>query len=353
MKIAVLYNSADEGGFLKDDIKYVEDAIANAGRIVNRFNDSGNHARLIEITRKNLTRQLIDVKKWVDVVFNLTEAVGLGLVLEIIGKLEDLDIPFAGASEYGHKLTSDKSLVKKVIREMNVPTPEWKIYTKHNFRERWPGRFPVIVKSTTEHGSMSIHQDSVTSNQKQMKDKVKELLDKYKGLPVMVEAYIDGREINSTVIGSYEWARCLPLSEMVFEGSYKRGTKWPIYTYEAKYNYHTVDFDDAPARLVNWLTPKEMKLIENISLSVCEATECFDYARTDIRFDLKSRTPYMVDLNSYPCLLEDTKYDTIGISRSALGWDFNKLIMEIAKSGIRRHQKYHNIRRGEDQAYAI
>ena len=61
----------------------------------------------------------------------------------------------------------------------------------------------------------------------------------------------------------------------------------------------------------------------------------------------------MVDLNSYPCLLEDTKYDTIGISRSALGWDFNKLIMEIAKSGIRRHQKYHNIRRGEDQAYAI
>jgi D-alanine-D-alanine ligase len=232
-------------------------------------------------------------------------------------------------------------LVKDVLRDLGIPTPDWKIYQFDNRKDRWGGKFPSIVKSTTEHGSMSIHQDAVVTNVKKMRERVEMLLEKYRGIPVMVEEYIDGREVNSTVIGSYEWARCLPLSEMVFGGVYKKGGKWPIYTYEAKYNHNTPEFDDVPAKIVDWLKPNEVEKIEKMSFEACEKTECFDYARIDLRYDTRSHTPYFVDLNSYPCLLEDTIYDTIGISRAALGWDFTRLLKEIAKSGIRRYEKQH------------
>lgn len=338
MKIVVLYNSAEEGGFLADDKKYADDAIETVNRIVKTLNRAGHTTKAIKITRSGMEKQLAGVKKWADVCFNLTEGVGLQLVLDVISRLEEMEIPFAGATAFGHKLTSDKTLVKKSLVANGIPTPAWKIYTEDNMNELWEKEFPVIVKAATEHGSMSIHQDSVAGNNGELKIKVVKLLEKYYGMPVLAEEYIRGREINSTVIGSFDWARVLPLSEVVFEGMYKQGTNWPIYTYEAKYNHGTADFKDAPSRLVDWLTPVEVKMIEEMSLKICRVTECFDYARTDIRFDEVNRIPYFVDLNSYPCLLDDPVDDTITVSRLAIGWGYQEMLEKIAFSGIRRYK---------------
>ena len=339
MKIAVLFNTAREGGFLPEDEKYAEDAILTVKRIVKTLNGGGHEARAMEIIKSDIEGILSETKKWADVVFNLTEGVGLDLVLTVIKKLEDLEIPFAGASYYGHKLTSDKALMKLTMQAYGIPTPEWKIYHKENINDEWDKGFPAIVKATTEHGSMSVHQDAVVKEGSELKKRVAYLLEKYNGIPVMAEAYIAGREINSTVIGSFDWARVLPLSEVEFVGKYKQKGNWPIYTYEAKYNHGSEDFKDAPAKTVDWLSGDEAKSISEMSLKICQVTECFDYARTDIRFDEKRRIPYFIDLNSYPCLLDDPVADTITVSRLALGWDYLKILEEIAVSGIRRHKK--------------
>jgi D-alanine-D-alanine ligase len=339
MKIAVLYNTAAEGGFLAEDIGYAADAIATANRIYETLNKGGHEVRLVEISKKKMKKQLQEIKRNNEVVFNLTEGKGWDLVLGVVKELEELDIAFAGATTLGYKLSSDKTIMKGIYKRLGIPTPDWKTYTEENINEKWEYGYPAIVKSTTEHGSMSIHQDAVVKEDKTMKTRIKYLLTKYNGSPVIVEKYIKGREINSTVIGSFEWAKCLPLSEVVFEGIYKVKGEWPIYTYEAKYNHGTQEFKDAPAKLVDWLTPKETTEIEKMTLRLCEETESFDYVRTDIRYDMEKRIPYFIDLNSYPCLLDDPIDDTITVSRLAWGWDYLKILEEIAKSAIMRNNK--------------
>ncbi len=349
MKIGILYNSPSEGGFLKEDVKYAQDAIMTVKRIQKTLIKGGHEVKLFKITMNNLGKELREVKAFADVVFNLTEGVGLTLVLEVIKKLEDLKIPFAGATAYGHKLTSDKTLVKKEFVKYGIPTPGWKVYNRDNINQKWEYGFPAIVKASTEHGSMSIHQDAVAKNKKELDLRINYLLEKYQNLPVLVEEYIYGREINSTVIGSYSWVKSLPLSEVVFEGFYKNKDKWPIYTYEAKYDHGRPEFRDAPARLVDWLTEKEIREINGMTEKICRVTECFDYARIDIRYDINKRVPYFIDLNSYPCLLDDPIADTITVSRLAMGWNYLKILEEIAISGIKRfnnisYKKYKKIK---------
>lgn len=337
MTAAVLYNDAKTGGFLKDDALYIKDAIATVERIVDTLNKGGHTAFSVKITKTKMEQQLRSLKNKVDVVFNLTESLGLGLVIDVINTLDRLQIPYAGANAKGHLMTSNKKHVKAVLERYGIPTPKAFFFGPKDKIEVGETRFPMIVKATTEHGSMSIRQDSIANDLKELKKKVTSLLEKYGGkVEVMAEEYIAGREINSTVIGCYEWAKCLPLSEVVFKGIYEKEGVWPIYTYEAKYNHGEPEFEDAPARIVDWLSPEEIREIEEMSVKICQLTECFDYARTDIRYDTENRIPYLIDLNSYPCLLDEPATDTISISRVALGWNYLKILEEIAKSAINK-----------------
>lgn len=337
MKVAVLYDTAKDGGFLKEDYKYILDAIRNARRIAKAFNKHGSDARLVRINKKNLKETLQKLKGTTDIVFNLTESVGLELVLETINMLDELNLPYAGANAYGHKLTSDKVLIKKFLSDNNFPTPKFQVIHSKNESLFKTLRFPLIAKAATEHGSMSIHQNAVVTNTNEAKKQIDYLLEKYNGAPVLVEEYIEGREINSTVIGSYDWTMCLPLSEMIFTKSYEK--KWPIYTYEAKFNHGTPDFNDVPCKLTNWLPKNENKKIADMSIKICQMTECFDYTRFDLRYDTKNNIPYIIDVNTYPCLLNDHKTDTICVSRLALGWDYATLLEKIAESGTKRWKK--------------
>lgn len=339
MRVAVLFNTAAEGGFLKEDIAYADDAITNARRIVQSFNEGGYQAGLVEITDSGVVGQLSRLRGKVDVIFNLTESVGLKLVLKVIKNLEKLNLPYAGANEFGHLTTSDKLKIKRMLIAHNISTPPAQFFRTGKEKLSLAQSFPLVVKATTEHGSMSVHQDAVVETDSQLRKQISYLLEKYPGIPAMAEEYVAGREINSTVIGNLDWAICLPLSEVVFERSYQNGRKWPIYTYEAKYNHGTADFDDAPARLVDWLEEAEAKEIEDLSIKICQITQCYDYARTDIRYDISRRIPYFVDINSYPCLLDDPVSDTICVSRLAVGWDYLRILEEIAQSGIKRWEQ--------------
>lgn len=339
MRVAVLFNTAAEGRFLKEDIAYADDAIANARRIAQSFDEGGHQAELVEITNSGVVSQLKNLRDKVDVIFNLTESVGLKLVLKVIRNLEKLNLPYAGANGYGHLTTSDKFKIKRLLMAYNIPTPLAQFFKTGKEKVFSHLRFPLVLKATTEHGSMSVHQDAVVETEARLRKQIRYLLEKYPGIPAMAEEYIAGREINSTLIGSLDWTRCLPLSEVIFERSYQNDGKWPIYTYEAKYNHGTADFEDAPARLIDWLKDEETKEVVNYSIKICQITQCYDYARIDIRYDTSSGIPYFIDVNSYPCLLDDPVSDTICVSRQALGWDYLKILEEIAQSGIRRWQR--------------
>ena len=335
MRIGVLYNTAETGGSPGTDQQYVADAIANTKNVTETLIKNGHQTDLYQITNKGLDQEIKRLAKKVDVVFNLTESVGQKLVLRVISSLEKHKVPYVGANRSGQILTSDKLILKNFLTSHNFPTPKAQFFKNGKERIIKTLRYPLIIKSAIEHGSISIHQESVVDNPKDARKQIQLLLEKYHNTYVLAEEFIDGKEINASVYGSLDWTNCLPLSEVDFIGSYNNLGKWKICTYEANYNKGTPEYNDSPSKLVDWLSKKEEEYIKNLSMTICKMTECFDYARLDIRYHPVKKIPYIIDVNSYPCL-KDIKEDTITISRRALGIGFAHFLEILAKSGIKR-----------------
>ena len=75
--------------------------------------------------------------------------------------------------------------------------------------------YPLVVKPAAEDGSLGIDDRSVVGDDASLVGKVRELLECYG--EVMVEEYVDGREVNAAVMGTVP-EKVLPLSEIDFSG---------------------------------------------------------------------------------------------------------------------------------------
>jgi D-alanine-D-alanine ligase len=126
--------------------------------------------------------------------------------------------------------------------------------------------------------------------------------------PALVEEYIEGRELNVSILGNEE-LQILPISEIDFS------TMPPgiprICGYEAKWVEtsqeftHTVPLCPAP------LSPEVEDRVKKASLRAYQVLGCRDYARVDIRLSL-DEIPYVLEVNANPDISPDA-----GMTRSA------------------------------------
>jgi D-alanine-D-alanine ligase len=122
--------------------------------------------------------------------------------------------------------------------------------------------------------------------------------------PVLIEEYIDGRELNVAVLGDVK-PKVLPISEIDF-------SKMPahlhnIVSYQAKWEpmheaYHKT-IPKCPAKL-----PKKIEAeAKEIALKAFEAMGCRDYCRVDMRLS-KDKKLYVLEVNPNPDLTEDAGF---------------------------------------------
>ena len=76
-------------------------------------------------------------------------------------------------------------------------------------------KFPLIVKPNAEGSSKGIGSTSVVDNEEELRDKVKELIERYRQ-PALVEEYISGREFTVGLLGDKR-PRVLPPMEIKFK----------------------------------------------------------------------------------------------------------------------------------------
>src|SRR5262245_42557729 len=138
-----------------------------------------------------------------DLYFNLTESFGGDDTKEmnVAAYLDLLGRRYTGAGPHGLYLAQDKALAKKIFAFHGIRTPYF--MTGYRGRLEWAHdiHFPVIVKPGLEDGSIGIRFSAVVGSLQELMERRDEVHAQFDA-PVLIEEYIDGREIYVGVLGN-------------------------------------------------------------------------------------------------------------------------------------------------------
>ena len=259
-----------------------------------------------------------------DVIFNFVELYKdePQFEMNIVGMYELIGIPYTGASAMALANCQSKIFVKRLLRSKGIQTPEFFIVEEPKKRYRHKLNFPIMVKPALEDASVGIENESIVSDNLQLKERIDYIL-KYFYQPALVEEFIDGRELNVAVLGDKR-PRVLPISEIDF-------TKMPdnlynIVSYQAKWDPHHESYHKTIPKCPAKLSKKVETKAKEIALAAFKIMGCRDYARIDMRL-AKDNQLYVLEVNPNPDLT-----DGAGFMRSAgaAGYSYAQALKKIA-----------------------
>ena len=159
---------------------------------------------VVDATVEPLVATLTRLKP--ELVFNIAEAFAGKSALEsnVAALLNLLDLRYTGSSPAGLIVAGDKTLAKKVLSFHGILTPEFG--SVYRGAVEWAGdmKFPLIVKPPQEDASLGITQKSVVHDVKELLEQISVLQLEYQ-TPVLVEQYIEGRELYVGVLLQAVW----------------------------------------------------------------------------------------------------------------------------------------------------
>jgi D-alanine-D-alanine ligase len=231
-----------------------------------------------------------------DVVFNLYEGTLQDTESEsyVAGLLEWSGIPFTGSPLSTLSLARAKHTAKLLLRGARLPTADFFVVDQLPVPECTLG-WPVIVKPAKQDASVGMTQDSVCTDQFQLEQRVRYILETY-GAPVIVEEYIRGREFNVALLEMPE-LQYLPPAEIVFPD--ERPGFWPILTYDGKWRPGTPDYDGTPPKFPAEISPAMKRKLGRIAMQAFRLFGCRDYARVDFRMRDDGK-PFILEVNPNP-----------------------------------------------------
>ncbi|SFE28526.1 D-alanine-D-alanine ligase [Sulfitobacter brevis] len=176
------------------------------------------------------------------------------------GLLEWMGIPYSHSGVLASALAMDKQRSKDVYRAHGLPVVDSKICSKADVMAAHVMAPPYVVKPNSEGSSVGVYLVAEENNGPPQLDA---------SMPdyVMVETYVPGRELTTTVLGD----RALTVTDILTTG-------W--YDYDAKYKVggsrHVVPAD-IPAEI--------FELCMDYALRAHKALGCRGVSRTDFRWD--------------------------------------------------------------------
>jgi D-alanine-D-alanine ligase len=231
-----------------------------------------------------------------DAIFNLCEGSVARAEIELFAAsfMEWLCIPFTGCPASSLRLCLDKSLAKYLLRGAGLPTPDF-LVVQAAPAPPCPFPWPVMVKPGAQDGSAGIDQGSVVTNQQQLDERVASLLKQY-GPPVLVEEFIDGRELK---IGMIELPDLLPLPISEIKHIPASADWWPILTSDAKWEPGSRDDLATPRVFPDDLSPELAEELRRQAIQAFRIFGCRDFASVDFRLNREGK-PFILEVNPNP-----------------------------------------------------
>ena len=244
----------------------------------------------------------------------------------VVSYLEMIRLPYTGCNPRGMTLAHDKALTKKILAYHNVHVPNFAVFSV-NRKVRRPRRlkFPLLVKSLIEEGSVGIAQASVVRDDQKLAERVS-LIHQQTGKHAIAEEYIEGREIYVGVIGN-QTLQVYPPWELIFKnlpsGVPNIATskvKWDI-DYQKQVGLVT-----QAAELPEALKRKMMR----VSKRIYKLLGLSGYARLDYRLSDDGRM-YVLEANPNPQI---ARGEDFADSAAKAGVRYEQLLQKILGHGL-------------------
>ena len=266
-----------------------------------------------------------------DLVFNLAESFAGKDTADhcIAAYLELLDKRFTGSGSHGLLFAQDKAVAKKILEFHGIHTPVFARSYRGRLDFSHDLEFPVIVKPAREDGSIGIEFNAVVSTIRELMERIDWLHANFDS-PVLIEEYVDGREMYVGVIGN-DNPSPLPVVELDLS-KLPEGTP-RIAGAEVKWGKGTRAYRDTKSAVVDDLPEETATLLQQTAVAVYQALELRDYARIDMRLRPDGRVA-VIEANPNPWLA--SKAEFVMAARKA-GRTYTQLIEEIVDLAIARY----------------
>ncbi len=298
--IAVIFGDPNKPDLLKPSQKFDNDDFYTINQLKGALKELPGYNFSYLDNHSTLIQDLQNLKGKIDFVFNLCDEGYLNNArkeLHVPALLEILNIPFTGSGPQCLAFCYDKSLVRGIAKELEIPIPE-AIYIKPEDKIiDLPLYFPAIVKPNLGDSSFGITQNSVVNNGEELLSAISEIREKFGyDKPILIEQFLTGKDLSIGIIGNPpDDYLILPIIEEDYSSLPSSLPK--ICGYEAKWLPDSPywNIKSIPANL-----PQDtIEIIENCSLKLFERLECQDYVRLDWRSDNEG-SPKLLEVNPNP-----------------------------------------------------
>ena len=339
LKIAILYDVWEEGA-PEPDPTPVRPKSKN-GKRKKRKKDMHDREEIFEALQKlehEPFYQILDGKPQslmalakcdTDLVFNLTESFAGDDTMDknIAAYLELLHIPYTGGGPQALYLAQDKSLAKKIFDFHDIKTPNFATLFKGVLDHAHDIEFPLIVKPTSEDGSIGIDNDSVVHSVKELMERIHYIQEQFDS-PALVEEYIEGREIYAAILGNDD-AEVLPLIELDLS-KLPKGTP-RIAGQDVKFDRETEAYKMTKSAPVEDLDEETVKKLGDTALAAYRALKLRDYGRIDMRLNKKGEV-YVIEANPNPWLSSSAEFAMAAKKAGKSYTEMIEAIVELARS---------------------
>ncbi len=228
------------------------------------------------------------------------------------GYLELLDIPYQGAGVLGSSLAMDKNMAKILYRQQDLPVADWVMAVPDDRKD--PARLlmnlslPLVIKPIREGSSLGM---SVAKTVDELRDGV--CLAYEHDSEVMVEEFIEGREITVGVIGN-DALQALPLIEII------PGEEFVFFDYKAKYEKGASQ-EICPADV----SAEIAETAQQYALAAHKTLQLRGYSRTDMMLTEDGKL-YILETNTIPGM---TPTSLLPQAAQEAGLNFTELIDKL------------------------
>jgi D-alanine-D-alanine ligase len=265
-----------------------------------------------------------------DLVFNLCESFGdddtadfkIAAFLDLLGK------KYTGSGTHGLMLAQDKAVAKKIFAFHGVHTPTFAKSFRGRLDFSHDLQFPVIVKPAREDGSIGIEFSAVVNSIRELMERMDWLHANFDS-PVLIEEYIEGREMYVGVIGN-EKPEALPVVELDLS-KLPDGTP-RIAAAEVKWGKGTKAYRDTKSAVATDLSDETVQMLHQTAIAAYQALELRDYGRVDIRLQADGKV-HVIEVNPNPWLASRAEF---AMAARKSGRTYTQLIEEIVELAVAR-----------------